>query len=92
MSVIWREEARNDISRITRYIAEENPIAARRIARELYLAGESLCVFPRRGRPGRVPGTRELIAVLPYLIIYEASASGDVEILNIWHGAQDRNG
>jgi addiction module RelE/StbE family toxin len=90
VSVIWREEARNDINRITRYIAEENPIAARQIARELFLAGESLSVFPRRGRHGRVPGTHELVILSPYLIIYEVTSFNDVEILNVWHGAQNR--
>ena len=65
MIVIWREEARNDISRITRYIAEKNPITARQIARELFLAGESLSVFPRRGRCGRVPGRPPIPRIVP---------------------------
>lgn len=64
-------------------------MAARRIARALLLAGDSLSLFPSRGRVGLEPGTRELAAVPPYVLVYEA---GDVEvtILAIWHGAQDR--
>ncbi len=93
MSVIWREEAREDILRITRYIAVENPIAAQQVARELFLAGESLSVFPRRGRIGRLPGTRELVAVARTrtLSSCEIEDARNVQILSIWHGAQSRD-
>ncbi|MDZ5647779.1 type II toxin-antitoxin system RelE/ParE family toxin [Nitrospirillum sp. BR 11828] len=90
MSVIWREDARDDIVRITAYIAHDNPVAAGQVARALFIAGESLMDFPRRGRPGRVAGTRELVAYRPYIIVYEIDAEGDVHILRVWHGAQDR--
>lgn len=91
MTVNWQATARADVVRLVQYIAEENPIAARRMARELVMAGDSLEVFPRRGRAGRVPGTRELVTVQPYVIVYEVTASDDVEILSVWHGAQDRH-
>ena len=48
-----------DIGRIVGYIAEDNPVAARMVAREVLLAGDSLDLFPWRGREGRVAGTRE---------------------------------
>ena len=70
------------------YIARENPIAAQRVARSLLLAGDSLSIFPHRGRVGRVRGTRELLAVRPYIIVYEVGADDVVYILRIWHGAQ----
>jgi len=90
MTVIWREDARDDITRITRYIAEENPAAARQMGRELVLAGDSLGVFPRRGRRGRIPGTRELVAVRPYIVVYEVAEDNTIFILRVWHGAQSR--
>jgi plasmid stabilization system protein ParE len=47
--------------------------------------------FPHRGRPGEAAGTRELIALSPYLLIYEFDeAAGLVRILSVWHGARDR--
>lgn len=91
MTVIWREDARDDITRIIRYIAGENPAAARQVARELILAGDSLAVFPRRGRRGRIPGTRELVVVRPYIVVYEVTEDGSVFILRVWHGAQHRD-
>lgn len=62
---------------------------ARRTAQELTVAADSLASFPRRGRPGRVAGTRDLVAAWPYVTVHEVGAEA-VSILRIWHGAQDR--
>lgn len=91
MTVQWRPAALADVHRVITHIAEENPIAARNMARELFVAGASLAVFPRRGRPGLTPGTRELVVVRPYVIVYEV-LNDDVTILRVWHGAQERGG
>ena len=88
--VLWQAAARADVVRLVHYIAEENPIAARRVAQELVLAGDGLVIFPRRGRIGRIHGTRELVTVSPYIIVYEVDESGHVLILNVWHGSQER--
>ena len=89
MTVRWRPAASDDVLNIVTHIAGENPIAARRVAQEIYVAGTSLSVFPYRGRKGRTPGTRELVAVQPYIIVYEIDKD-DVTILRVWHGAQNR--
>lgn len=90
MSVFWRQAAYADVARIVQHIAEENPIAARQVAREILLAGDSLTMFPQRGRPGRVLGTRELVAYPPYILVYRVASQGMVTILRVWHGAQSR--
>jgi plasmid stabilization system protein ParE len=64
-------------------------VAARRIAQALLLAGDSSSLFPSRGRVDREPGTRELVAMHPCVLVYEA-ADVEVAILAVWHGAQDR--
>ncbi|HLN22506.1 MAG TPA: type II toxin-antitoxin system RelE/ParE family toxin [Patescibacteria group bacterium] len=89
MSVTWRPVASTDVRRIITHIADENPIAARRVAQELFVAGASLAVFPHRGRRGRTQGTRELVAVQPYIIVYEIDRDA-VTILRVWHAAQAR--
>jgi plasmid stabilization system protein ParE len=63
-------------------------LAASRVAVQLIAAADSLEHLPRRGRPGRLPGTRELVSVQPFVIVYEVRTA--IEILRIWHGAQDR--
>ena len=90
MPVLWRTRALADIARITAYIATDNPVAAARVARELLLAGDSLAIFPRRGRPGRLEGIRELPAIGPYIFVYRVSDPDAVTILRVWHAAQDR--
>jgi addiction module RelE/StbE family toxin len=90
VSVVWAPQAIEDIARITSYIAAENPVAAVRVARELLVAGDSLTVFPRRGRPSSLPGRRELVVVRPYVIVYRLLADDTVDILRIWHAAQER--
>lgn len=59
------------------------------VAETLFNAANSLDLFPFRGLPGRVAGTRELIVVgLPYIIVYRVTAAA-IHILHIFHGAQD---
>ncbi len=88
MKVLWARAARDDRRRITAWLAERNPSAAARIGRAL---ADSLAVPPYKGRPGRAPDTRELSAVPPYVIVYEVNqAAGMVQILRVWHTAQDR--
>lgn len=90
MPVSWRARALADVSRIVRYIATDNPVAASRVGRESLLAGDSLTLFPRRGRPGRQAGTRELVTIGPYIVVYRVEGADMVTILRIWHGAQNR--
>jgi toxin ParE1/3/4 len=90
MPVVWRTRALADIAHIQRYIATDNPVAAVRVAKGLLVAWDSLTTFPRRGRPGRQPGTRELVAMAPYIIVYRVTGSDVVTILRVWSAAQDR--
>ncbi len=89
MPVVFSRAAIEDLSHIRDYIGEHNPAAATRVAVQILAACDRLEYLPERGRPGLVPGTRELAALWPYVIVYEIS-DGTVEILNIWHGARDR--
>ncbi|MDD2878309.1 MAG: type II toxin-antitoxin system RelE/ParE family toxin [Acidiphilium sp.] len=87
----WLASTRHDVTSIARHIATENPLAATRMAQELLIAGDSLASFPHRGRPGLAQGTRELVAVRPYLIVYRIDPSAQIiRIIRVWHGARDR--
>ena len=91
MRVLWLAAARDDRRRIFGYLAERNPAAAARLVEALILAADGLASFPWRGRRGLAPDTRELVAVSPYLLVYEVDeAAGVVSILRVWHGSQDR--
>jgi toxin ParE1/3/4 len=90
MPVAFTARALRDLARVQKYIAQENPKAASRMAVELVAGCDRLEFFPERGRPGLKPGTRELTTVWPYIIVYRIKASHRVEILKIWHGCQNR--
>ena len=89
MTVNWSDAALRDLGAITGYLEQRNPAAALRLAILLLHAADTLNTLPDRGAPGRVAGTRELLAHRPYVMVYEVDAAG-VQIMRIWHAAQDR--
>lgn len=91
MPVNFTRRALRDLANIRAYIADDNPSAASRMAIEIVAACDRLEYFPERGRPGSRRGTRELTTVWPYVIVYRISGTR-IDILAIWHGAQDRRG
>ena len=89
MIVRWTTPASKDLVQIARYIRRDKPNAARQVARTIFDAGNALETFPNRGREGRIPGTREIIFPgWPYILVYQVT-SKSVDILRIYHGAQD---
>ena len=50
---------------------------------------DRLAEHPDIGRPGVLPGTRELVTVNPYVIVYVVSEQA-VTITRVFHGAQSR--
>lgn len=89
MPVAFSPEGLSDLIAIRTYIGERNPAAASRIAVQLVAACDALEHLPERGRPGLVAGTREVTLIWPYVIVYRITPEA-VEIVRIWHGAQDR--
>ena len=89
MKVAWSDTAENDLTSVLLYIAVDDKAAALRLVARLETAGNGLADFPMRGRPGRDPGTRELVVSgTQYLIVYRIEDEG-VEILRALHGARD---
>ncbi len=89
MKVRITDPAKADLSSIRLYLQSQSPAAARSIGRKLRDACVSLADFPDRSRIGNVPGTRENVAVWPYVIVYRITKT-EVQILRVWHGAQER--
>jgi addiction module RelE/StbE family toxin len=89
MRIRWTDPAARDLTQICDYIHERDaPAAARRVALRIFEGVTSLELFPRRGRMGRMPNTRELVFPgLPYLVIY-CIREDVIEIVRILHGAQ----
>ena len=80
-------EAADQLEAAVRPIQQDNPTAARNVAQAVIDRIEQLTTFPSLGRHGEVKGTRELVSP-PYVVVYR-SDDEIVEILHIWHGAQE---
>ena len=88
MRVRWLRRALKNLDEEAEYIAHDDPQAAARIVELVATGVERLATYPASGRPGRVPGTRELVIPgTPYIVPYRVR--GDViEILRVFHGAR----
>lgn len=65
-----------NIAAAEEYVARDNPVVAQKVVKTIYETAEKLESFPELGKPGRVPGTRELIlAQYPYIIVYRIRVS-----------------
>jgi plasmid stabilization system protein ParE len=87
VKLIWSPEARTDLREVVLYLAAKNPYAAKALYERIEAIATELIDAPYIGRPGKVPGTRELVItntshILPYQI-----RSDRIEILRIYHGA-----
>ena len=89
MNILWSPEAIEDLNSVRAYIAEYNPSAARTVVLHILHSIEQLLPDnPQIGRPGRVPGTRELvIPKTPFIVPYR-SQRNVIQILRVYHGAR----
>jgi toxin ParE1/3/4 len=89
MRLRWTTPATNDLYDIVQHIQRDNPGAASDVAQTIYGGCSTLENFPHLGRKGRIAGTRELVfSGLPYIVVYRV-VDPVIEILRIYHGAQD---
>jgi toxin ParE1/3/4 len=90
MRIAWSETAIANLVGIRKYIEQDKPAAARRLAQRILISVERLAQHPHLGRPGREPETRELVvAGTPYIIAYRVYR-GRLSILAVLHAAQSR--
>jgi addiction module RelE/StbE family toxin len=88
MRIKWLRKALRNLDEEATYIAADNLAAARLVVRRVFEGVGQLAQQPNIGRPGRVPGTRELIVrnsryIVPYRV------RGDVvEILRVFHASR----
>jgi toxin ParE1/3/4 len=84
----WLRTALKNLDDEADYIARDNPQAAAALVKHVLDMVDALTEHPAIGRPGRVPGTRELIVTgTPYLIPYRVKGEA-VEILRVFHGSR----
>ena len=92
MRVSFDPAASEELDRIFRWIAKDNPRAASAlVARiEAKVMRLSAPALTHMGRPGLVMGTRELLEG-PYIIVYKVDEErGEIVVVSVVHGAQKR--
>ena len=87
MEILWTRTALSNLDAIAAYIARDNPSRATSFVGEIKDKTELLAQFPAIGRPGRVPGTRELVVHENYVIPYRVK-DGSVQIIRVHHVAR----
>ena len=87
MRVVWTPEALQDRVDVWDYIAADNPGAAAQMDELFSEAAARLADHPKLGRPGTIPGTRELIPHESYRLVYEIDGE-TVWILTLVHTAR----
>ncbi|MBL8350168.1 MAG: type II toxin-antitoxin system RelE/ParE family toxin [Burkholderiaceae bacterium] len=85
MRVKWLRNALRNLDDEASFIASDDPRAAQQVVERILTAVAKLEAQPGIGRPGRVPGTRELVvAKTRYIVPYRVRGEV-VEILRVFH-------
>ena len=87
MDIRWTRTALANLDAIAAYIAQDNPNRAVTFIGEIKEKTELLAQFPAIGRPGRVPGTRELVVHENYVVPYRVK-DNTVQIIRVHHVAR----
>ena len=88
MRVNWLRNALRNLDAEASYIAADDEAAARLVFTRVLAAVDTLVDQPSLGRPGRVPGTRELVVRLTRYIIPYRIRGETVEILRVFHASR----
>jgi toxin ParE1/3/4 len=71
-----------DLDEIAAYLGMESERASELVEGRIHEEAKLLSRFPRSGRAGRAPGTRErVVGKTPYILVYRI-------ILRVYHGAR----
>jgi len=90
--IIYTQETIADLQRLREFIAEKNPSAAQRIARELISRINQLQQMPMMGRPVASAPDPEVIRDMvfgKYTVRYAMHAQ-TLAILRVWHHYKNR--
>ncbi len=87
LEIVWTDEARHDLRNLIDYVSARNPPAAKRILALLEAAITPAVEHPYLFRPGRQPGTREIVVHPNYILIYEV-CDGLLNVVRVLHARQ----
>lgn len=88
MRIVYSRRALQNLAHHAGIIARDNPTAARDQVARIRATIDKLGGFPKMGRVGRIPGTREFRPPrTPFVVVYRAEGERLV-IVRVLHGRQ----
>jgi toxin ParE1/3/4 len=85
MRVRWLRKALRNLDDEASFVAADDAAAARLVVERVIEAVAQLAEQPGLGRPGRVPGTRELVvSKTRYIVPYRVQGDA-IEVLRVFH-------
>jgi toxin ParE1/3/4 len=88
--VRFTPQAKADLKEINRYIAQDNPEAARRLMAQIKEQCKTLADFPEMGRMWEeLSPSLHSFPVGNYLIFYRLSAKSGIEVIGVVSGYRD---
>lgn len=88
--VRFQRRALNDLERLVRYIAQDDPITAERFGLALVAAAEHRASAPETGTPYDTKRGIRSFPFGPYRVYYRVlSERKTLEVLKIWHGMRE---
>ena len=88
MQVRWLRAALRNLDDEATYIAHDSPQAAQLVVQRALHAVALLAEQPGLGKPGRVPGTRELLVPKTRYVVPYRVRGNLVEVLQVLHTAR----
>lgn len=85
MRVRWLRKALRNLDEEADYIAQDDPKAAQLVVQRVLASISTLAEQPGIGRPGRVPGTRELVVLKTRYIAPYRVRGETIQILRVFH-------
>ncbi|WP_036774675.1 type II toxin-antitoxin system RelE/ParE family toxin [Photorhabdus australis] len=87
LTLEWRETARADLLTIIDYISDDNLHATQQLKNAIENKVATLPERPQLYRPGRIPGTQEMVVRSNYIVVY-TETTHTVVILRVLHTSQ----
>jgi toxin ParE1/3/4 len=89
MRIVWTAMANRMLDGVGEYIAQDNPKAATKLLKQIRKSVKLLQTHPFMGRRTEFEGVRELVVHPNYVVSYRVSAD-TLQVLQVWHVAQQR--
>ena len=88
MQIVWRPRSVTDRGKVFNFIAKNNPAAALALDAVFEAKVNTAAANPKLYKPGRVKGTREIVAHPNYIIVYRELGAHTLEVVRVLHAAQ----